>query len=315
MSMFRTIDRASDFGKVAVLLGGDSPERAVSLTSGEAVLAALEHRGVDVIAFDPKVDDLEDLPRHRVDRCFNILHGGKGEDGRTVAVLDHLGIPVTGSGVLGCALAMDKVRSKQVLAQNDIPVPTTMAASLEQPPAHSDFPVFVKPADGGSSIAARPVADRTAWAAAYQAAASAGNGVLVEPLLSGPEYTVGILAGDVLPEIRIDVASEFYDYEAKYESDATRFTCPGAANNQALAERLRQLAIASFSALDCRGWGRVDLMLGANGTPYVLEVNTVPGMTSHSLVPCAAKAAGIDFETLCWRILETSFSVGGSDGE
>ena len=314
MSLFPTIERALDFGKVAVLFGGDSPEREVSLTSGQAVLAALESRGIDVLPFDPRDNALQRLSELGVDRCFNILHGGAGEDGRTVAVLEYLGIPVTGSGVLGSALAMDKVRSKQVLAQNDIPVPLTVAASLENPPVDNAFPVFVKPVDGGSSIAARPVTDRSQWSAAYAAAASAGNGVLVEPLLSGPEYTVGVLAGDVLPEIRIDVASEFYDYEAKYESEATRFTCPGAAENRTLADRLRALAIASFEALDCHGWGRVDLMLGASGEPFVLEVNTVPGMTSHSLVPCAAKAAGIDFESLCWRILETSFASGGGHG-
>ncbi|MEM7764472.1 MAG: D-alanine--D-alanine ligase [Pseudomonadota bacterium] len=302
------------FGKVAVLFGGDSAEREVSLQSGRAVHTALRARGVDAHLVDTQTVRLPDLPAHHYDRCWNALHGGAGEDGTVAAVLSVLGLPVTGSGMLASALAMDKERSKKVLAQSGVPVPQTIALNSAVPPAESVYPLFVKPVDGGSSIAARPVQSVSDWADAYASAAAAGNGVLVEPLLSGPEYTVGVLQGQVLPAIRIEVASEFYDFDAKYVSDTTRFICPGV-EDEALAARIADIALRSFDALGCSGWGRVDLMMTAGGEPLVLEVNTVPGMTSHSLVPCAAKVAGIDFETLCWRILETSFLSGEANDE
>lgn len=312
------IQDANAFGKVAVLYGGDSPERAVSLESGAAVCAALQQRGVDAVLFDPSTTALGELLSLGVTRCWNALHGGAGEDGTIVGALRTLGLPHTGSGVLGSALAMDKIRSKQVLAQNDISVPQTLVVDAKTPLPDIPFPVFVKPSNGGSSIAARPVADASEWLAAYSAAVAAGSDVLVEPLLGGIEYTIAILQGVALPSIRIEVASEFYDYDAKYVSDATRFVCPGIADDVALADRINAMALASFDAIGCTGWGRVDFMLDKHGKPFVLEVNTVPGMTSHSLVPCAAAAAGIDFDTLCWRILETSMqslSTGGRHGE
>ncbi|MFK8054177.1 MAG: D-alanine--D-alanine ligase [Woeseiaceae bacterium] len=301
------VSDASAFGKVAVLFGGDSPERPVSLDSGRSVAEALCGLGVDAELFDPAERDLSELSSRSITRCWNALHGGAGEDGRVVGALNMMGLPFTGSGVLGSALAMDKVRSKQVLAHIDIRVPLTLAVNEQTPTDEIDFPVFVKPANGGSSISARPARDAAEWASAYASAKATGQTVLVEPLLDGPEYTVGILQGKALPAIRIEADAEFYDYDAKYVSDATRFVCPALADQPDLEAHLAHVALASFDALGCEGWGRVDFMLNHAGEPYVLEVNTVPGMTSHSLVPCAAAATGIDFPTLCWKVLETSF--------
>lgn len=295
------------FGRVAVLYGGDSPERSVSLESGAAVCAALQSKGVDALLFDPAEDSVFTLPERGVTRCFNALHGGHGEDGTIAGALAVMRLPCTGSGVAASALAMDKIRSKQVLMQSGIAVPATLEVAADDGvPADLPLPVFVKPACGGSSIAARPVSRSEDLAQAIAAATAGGDRALIEPLQPGPEYTLAVLQGKVLPPIRIEVTSEFYDYDAKYVSDSTRFVCPALAADAPLAQRLASMALASFSALGCAGWGRVDFIMDAAGEPLVLEVNTVPGMTSHSLVPCAAAAAGIDFATLCWRILETS---------
>lgn len=294
-----------DFGKIAVLCGGDSAERPVSLDSGRAVNAALRAAGVDAQCFDPAEQDLASIHTQGFAAAWNALHGGAGEDGTVQGMLDMLGVPYTGSGVLGSALAMDKVRSKAVLRDAGVAVPGGIVLRRgETPPVDIDFPVFVKPVNGGSSLGSTPVADVQSLPAALHSAFELDSTALVEPHLAGPEYTVGVLHDQALPVIRIDAGNAFYDYDAKYVSDATRFTCPALDDDPALAASLATLALRSFAALGCCGWGRVDFMCAADGTPYVLEVNTVPGMTDHSLVPCAARAAGIDFEQLCVRILQ-----------
>ncbi|MEL7311676.1 MAG: D-alanine--D-alanine ligase [Pseudomonadota bacterium] len=302
---------ADRYGRVAVLLGGRSGEREVSLDSGAAVLAALQSAGVDAVAFDPADRDLAELRRDGVSRVWNALHGGAGEDGTVQGALAMLGLPCTGSGVLGSALAMDKARSKAVLSARGV---RTVGGHAVQRgaalPSDIRYPVFVKPSNGGSSLGARPVSDVSELNDAVAAAHALDDVALIEPLLPGPEYTVGVLGQDTLPVIRIDATNVFYDYDAKYESEATRFTCPAFEPGSADAQRLAAQSLAAFGALGCSGWGRVDFLLDESGTPYVLEVNTVPGMTSHSLFPHAAGVAGIDFESLCLAILDTSFSGG-----
>ena len=302
------IDTASDFGRVAVLYGGNSPERSVSLDSGGEVHAALVSKGVDAHLFDPSERPLAELAGGGFDRAWNALHGGAGEDGRIQGALSMLGVPYTGSGVLGSAIAMDKVRSKRLLAASGVAVPTSLVLQRGEPiPGALTFPLFVKPVSGGSSLGSAPVHAADALPEALEAAWAQDETALIEPLLPGPEYTIGILHGRALPSIRIEAAGHFYDFEAKYVDEATRFDCPALPDGDPLAAALATAAVTSFEALGCTGWGRVDLMLDANGAPQVLEVNTVPGMTSHSLVPCAARAAGIDFAELCWQVLETSF--------
>lgn len=302
---------AQRYGKVAVLLGGESGEREVSLESGGAVANALASAGLSVIEFDPAKRAMHELRTDGVKRVWNALHGGAGEDGTIQGALEMLGLPYTGSGVLASALAMDKQRAKAVLAAHG--VKTVGGQGLHRGaalPVDLDYPVFVKPANGGSSLGAQRVESASALSEALSSAHALDEVVLVEPLLPGPEYTVGILDGAALPSIRIDSDNAFYDYNAKYESEQTRFTCPGAPEDSALGQLLAAQALAAFSALGCQGWGRVDFMLQADDTPVVLEVNTVPGMTTHSLVPHAAAVAGINFEALCLAILDTSFSGG-----
>ncbi|MEM8548415.1 MAG: D-alanine--D-alanine ligase [Pseudomonadota bacterium] len=293
-----------EFGRIAVLYGGHSGERDVSLTSGRAVASALQSVGVDAVLFDPAAMPLEDLKAQGFAACWNALHGGAGEDGTVQGALETLGIPYTGSGVLGSALAMDKQRAKAVLAAAGIPVPAgiVLVAGDDLPPLPS-LPVFVKPVASGSSLGNTPVHTQAALPAAVAAALTHDSRALIEPLLSGPEMTVGVVGDLALPAIRIEAGNAFYDYDAKYTSSDTRFQCPGT-DDAALAKQLETLALRSFRALDCRGWGRVDFMLDESGEPFVLEVNTVPGMTSHSLVPHAAGVAGWTFADLCVRILE-----------
>lgn len=314
------MNAATDFGKVAVLYGGDSDERDVSLQSGAGVCRALQSLGIDADLFDPSARPLQDLLALKVACAFNALHGGSGEDGTLQGALAMLGVPVTGSGVLGSALAMDKVRSKIVLAAAGVPVPRsrTVAPGATLPDA-LELPVFIKPANGGSSIAATPVYERAGLAPAVARVHELHAVALIEPLLTGPEYTVAVLGEATLPSIRIESDNAFYDYDAKYVSEDTRFICPALADDDPLAATLAELALTSFNALACSGWGRVDFMLDAGGAPFVLEVNTVPGMTSHSLVPRAAAAAGIDYPELCRRVLATSRAAddrgGPGDGQ
>ncbi|MEM6817338.1 MAG: D-alanine--D-alanine ligase [Pseudomonadota bacterium] len=304
--MTPVVDR---YGRVAVLLGGKSGEREVSLDSGRAVAKALQQAGLDVVPFDPAERALHELQAEGVTRVWNALHGGDGEDGTIQGALAILGIPVTGSGVMASALAMDKVRSKAVMAAHGVRVVggrvLRRGAAL---PVDLDYPVFVKPSNGGSSLGALPVADADALADAVAVAHALDDTVLIEPLLPGPEYTVGVLDQRALPPIRIDAGNEFYDHAAKYTSEETRFVCPAVAADSELGQRFAAQSLAAFNALGCRGWGRVDFMMDGEGVPCVLEVNTVPGMTSHSLVPHAAGVAGIDFQSLCLAILDTSFA-------
>lgn len=296
------------FGRVAVVLGGDSSEREVSLNSGANVLEALLARGVDALAIDGIPALIEHIRQGRCDRVFNILHGRGGEDGVLQGALEALGIPYTGSGVLGSALAMDKVRTKHVWRSLGIPTPEfavlhpgdDVAAAI----ASVGLPAIVKPSREGSSVGVTRVFAQADLAAAIELAARYDGELLVERMIEGPELTVAILDGVALPSIRIVPAGEFYDYHAKYISDATQYLCPGLPEPQ--ESQLRALCERAFHAVGASGWSRIDVMQEASGAFYLLEVNTTPGMTSHSLVPKAAAQAGIDFGALCWRILETS---------
>ena len=307
-AMQRVTD-AHDFGRVAVLLGGDSSERAISLLSGNAVLEALVRRGVAAQAFDPKARALSQLIDARFDRVWIALHGPGGEDGTLQGALEFMGVPYTGSGVMGSAVGMDKLATKR-LAQS-IGVATADFVVLRGP---DDFdsalerlglPMIVKPATQGSSVGMTKVERAADLAAAYQAAVALERSVFAEPWITGGEYTVAILKERALPSIRIETPRTFYDYEAKYFRSDTRYLCPSGLSAMA-EEHLANLALAAFGAVGASGWGRADFMMDETGRPLLLEVNTIPGMTDHSLVPMAALALGIDFEELVWQVLETS---------
>jgi len=299
----------SKFGKVAVLMGGRSAEREISLKSGAMVLAALKKKGVDAHAFDPRERRLEELAAQGFDRVFIALHGRFGEDGTVQGALEYLGIPYTGSGVMASALAMDKWRAKLLWIAAGLPTPgyelmtgTTDCAKLV---ARLGLPLMVKPASEGSSIGMSKVTSVEKLAAAYELAAGYDRVVIAERFIEGVEVTAAILEDEVLPLIRLETPRVFYDYEAKYFAADTRYVCPcGLPEGQ--ERRAQEVALAAFRLIGCSGWGRVDLMLDRAGSPYLLEVNTIPGMTDHSLVPMAARARGIPFEDLCVRILESA---------
>lgn len=301
---------AARFGKVAVLYGGTSAEREVSLKSGRAVLEALQKRGVDAHGVDV-VDGsvLEVLRSGGFARAFIALHGRGGEDGVIQGALETLGLPFTGSGVLGSALGMDKVRTKQIWLAAGLPTPKFLVledeADLGRVEAELGFPVMIKPAHEGSSIGMSKVERAADLPAAWRAAMQYDRAVLAEAWITGREYTAAILGEQALPLIRLETPHAFYDYEAKYRADDTRYHCP-CGLPEVQEQGLRELALRAFRTVAAQGWGRVDLMCDRDGKPYLIEVNTVPGMTDHSLVPMAARAAGIDFETLVWRILDTS---------
>ena len=296
-----------NFGKVAVLLGGRSAEREVSLKSGSMVLAALRKKGVDAHPFDPKERDIEGLIREDFKRVFIALHGRFGEDGTMQGILEWLGIPYTGSGVLASALAMDKVRTKRLWAAERLPTaPYTVLDEKTNFGAAAKklgMPLFVKPASEGSSVGMTKVRAAKGLKEAYALAAKYDPVVIAEKFVDGPELTVAILGDRVLPIIKIETPREFYDYEAKYIANDTRYLIPSglAAKKE---NDIQALCLKAFRALGCRGWGRVDLMLDRRGRPFLLEVNTSPGMTDHSLVPMAARAVGISYEDLCVKILE-----------
>ncbi|TAM60166.1 MAG: D-alanine--D-alanine ligase [Rhodanobacter sp.] len=308
----------AQFGRVAVVMGGSSAEREVSLDSGRNVLAALLARGIDAHAIDGIPALLDALRAGHFARVFNILHGqhGGGEDGVLQGALESLNVPYTGSGVLGSALSMDKIRSKRVWQSLGLPTPKFVAlprgatGSAPGQAVHAaarqvGFPLIVKPASEGSSVGVtRVFAERDLDAAVTLAAKYPGD-LLMETLIEGDELTVAILGREVLPSIHIVPQAAFYDYNAKYVAEDTQYICPGLQG--AAADDLARLSLAAFDALGCTGWGRVDVMRDQAGRNWLLEVNTAPGMTSHSLVPKAAAAAGIDYPELCWRILETSF--------
>ena len=300
---------ARNFGKVAVLLGGRSAEREISLQSGQAVLTALLESGVDAQAFDPAQQSLEMLKQQGFDRAFIALHGRFGEDGTIQGVLEWLGIPYTGSGVMASALAMDKWRTKLVWQAAGIRSPRFEIlqenSHFEQVAENLGLPLIIKPAREGSTIGLSKVRHKEDVAAAYQLAAQHDALVLAEEFIVGKELTVAILGETPLPIVRIEVAGDLYDYEAKYLSDATQYFCPsGLPAEQEKA--IQQQALQAYRVLGCQGWGRVDLILDAAGEFYFLEANTSPGMTNHSLVPMAARTAGIPFAELVLNILDRS---------
>lgn len=306
------------FGRVAVLLGGSSAEREVSLMSGRRVLAALRSAGVDAHPLDPRDDGLGALWERRFDRCFIVLHGRGGEDGTIQGFLETLAIPYTGSGVLGSAVAMDKLATKRVWRGVGLPTAdwawvrrggTTPAEVFERL-----GPVLaVKPVHEGSTLGLSRVASAEELPPALERAFSFGDDALVEPWISGQELTGSVLAGRALPLVRIQPAVDFYDYEAKYVSDATRYHCPSGLA-EAEERRLRELCREAFAAVGGTGWGRVDLLLDASGRAWLLEVNTVPGMTEHSLVPMAARGEGMDFEALALAILAETVTEANDGG-
>jgi D-alanine-D-alanine ligase len=302
-----------EYGKVAVLLGGHSAEREVSLASGRAVLAALQAAGVDAHALDPADERFQQtLLDGGFARAFIALHGRGGEDGVMQGMLEVAGIPYTGSGVLGSALGMDKLRTKQVWQSAGIPTPVftllTNAAEVAAAQDGLQYPVIVKPAHEGSSIGISKVESASALPQAWQQAAHYDSSVIVEQWISGAEYTAGILGDEVLPLIRLETPNAFYDYAAKYQADTTRYLIP-CGLEAAQEAQLQGLALQAFRAVGAQGWGRVDFMLDGAGRPWFIEVNTVPGLTDHSLVPMAALAAGHDFGQLVRRILDTSMEV------
>jgi D-alanine-D-alanine ligase len=298
-----------NFGKVAVLLGGRSAEREVSLKSGAMVLKALLSRGINAHPFDPAQRSVEDLLKEKFDRAFIALHGRFGEDGTVQGILEWLGIPYTGSGVLASALAMDKLRTKRLWGAEKLPTPAYQRLAED-----TNFrivartlgvPLMVKPASEGSSIGMSKVRAAAKLEEAYRLAAKYDSVVIAEQFVEGTELTGAIVGERALPLIKLETPRDFYDYDAKYVSDDTRYIVP-CGLSQGKERELQELCLAAFRSLGCRGWGRVDLMLNKRGRPFLLEVNTSPGMTDHSLVPMAARAVGMSYEDLCVRILESA---------
>jgi D-alanine-D-alanine ligase len=299
-----------NFGKVAVLLGGRSAEREISLLSGNGVLKALKSKGVDAHPFDPSERDLFELKKEGFARCFIALHGRGGEDGTLQGALEVLGIPYTGSGVLGSAIGMDKWRTKMCWLANGLPTPRfrilTEKEDWDSVAQDLGLPLIVKPANEGSTLGLTKVLRKEQLKEAYELAARKYNDIaLAEQFVDGPEYTASIVGDASLPLIRIEAPQGNYDYQNKYFTDDTKYHCPaGLPPDQ--EKSLQALALRAFRLVGCSGWGRVDLMLDKSGKPYLLEVNTSPGMTGHSLVPMAAKATGVSYEDLCVRILESA---------
>ena len=313
MSLHSTLDPKA-FGRVAVLFGGKSAEREVSLKSGNAVLSALQAGGVDAFGIDVGDDFLQRLASEKIDRAFIVLHGRGGEDGSMQGLLECAGIPYTGSGILASALAMDKLRTKRVWLSLGLPTPAHATLASEEDchaaAAELGFPLFVKPAHEGSSIGMAKVADVEALIAAWKDASRYDSQVLVEQMIDGPEYTVAMLRGQVLPPIGLGTPHTFYDYDAKYLANDTQYRIPCGLSADKEAE-LKALTARACEAVGTQGWARADVMQDANGQFWLLEVNTVPGMTDHSLVPMAARAAGLDFQQLVLAILADSVEARG----
>lgn len=312
----RRTDDARSFGRVAVLLGGSSAEREISLLTGRAVLDALKRQGVDARAVDTREDAVGKLLAGGFDRAWIALHGRGGEDGTIQGALDYLGIPYTGSGVLGSALSMDKLRSKMLIERSGLETPAyrVLESAEDCSSAVRDLglPLIIKPAHEGSSVGLSKVEDEQQMLAAWALASDLDDSVFAEQWITGPEYTAAVLGDSVLPLIRIETDNTFYDYQAKYFSDDTRYFCPSGLDT-AQEQALGAQSLAAFRAVGASGWGRVDFLMAGDRALF-LEVNTVPGMTSHSLVPMAAREAGSDFDDLTWRILETSFGNGPAGG-
>lgn len=305
------VSTTEDFGKVAVMMGGVSPEREISLQSGQAVYDSLKKQGIDATVVDPKKDFSVQLQTGNFDRVFIMLHGNGGEDGLVQGMLEMIAVPYTGSGVLASALAMDKCFSKRIWGSHQLPTPKFIELS-----ASSDWrmiidylglPLIVKPVNGGSSYGISKVRHLGQVENAWHQACQYDQKVIAESWVAGDEYTVPILDNEALPSIRLETPREFYDYEAKYVSDTTCYHCPSGLSADA-EDTLGELALNAFNAISASGWGRVDIMIDSVGDPWLIELNTVPGMTSHSLVPMSAKQDGISFDELVLRILMTSFS-------
>ena len=293
------------------MFGGISAEREVSLDTGNAVLAALQSRGVDAVVWDPAERSMHDFDEAGFDRVWIALHGTGGEDGSVQGALQWLNMPYTGSGVMASALAMDKIRSKRLFKEAGIATPDFVVVEEK---SHAilaaeefGYPLILKPSNQGSSVGMTKVFESGELGAAVNLALGFSGPALAERCIVGNEMTVAVLQGEALPSICIETPRVFYDYRAKYEAVSTEYRCPGT-DDSALEADYANIAVAAFEVLGCSGWGRVDFMTDSAGKPQVLEVNTIPGMTSHSLVPMAAKTAGIDFAELCWRILETSIA-------
>jgi len=305
---------AADFGKVAVVMGGFAAEREVSLISGKAVLEGLQSKGVDAHAIDLDRDVVSTLKQGGFDRVFNVVHGRGGEDGQLSGTLDLLKMPYTGSGVLGCALAMDKYRTKQIWQSLNLPTPNYLLIESKAQLADAaklGFPLMLKAALEGSSIGVVKVSNEQALEAAWEEASACNSHVIAEQFVDGRgvEYTCSILGDRALPLIALHAKNDFYDYEAKYLADDTEYRVPCGLDEAKEAE-IQALCLKAFKAVDAKGWGRVDVMLDQAANPWLIEVNTVPGMTSHSLVPMAAKAVGLSFADLVWEVLAQTLEVG-----
>jgi D-alanine-D-alanine ligase len=300
-------------GKVAVLMGGPSAEREISLLSGNGVLAALREKGVDAYAFDPVVNSLFDLPREKFERAFVALHGRFGEDGTMQGVLETLKIPYTGSGVMGSALSVDKWRTKLVWQGAGIPTPKYKMLAPDSDWVNVldelKLPLIVKPAREGSSIGVTKVMSANELPAAFQLAYKLDPLVIAEEFIAGQELTASVVGNDVLPLIRIEAPEGKYDYQNKYFTDVVKYHCPSGIRAD-LEDEIRAVTLKAFRVLGCDGWGRADLMLAPDGRYSFLEMNTSPGMTSHSLVPVAARAAGMSYPDLCVRILQAASLKG-----
>jgi len=303
------INKPEQFGRVAVMMGGSAAEREVSLRSGAAVYEALKRKGVDAIAIDVTGSPIDALAEQKIDRVFNIIHGRGGEDGVLQGVLEVLGIPYTGSRVMASALTMDKLRTKLCWQGYGLITPKWHVlkneADLDACIEKLGFPVIVKPAQEGSSIGMSKATNRSELQQALTVAAKYRCDVYAEAWVSGKEYTVAVLDGEALPVIRLETPNAFYDYEAKYQATTTQYHCPcGLSQDQ--EQFIKNLAETASQVVGVKGWGRVDVFIDDLGQYQLIEVNTVPGMTDHSLVPMAAKQAGMDFDELVWRVLETS---------
>lgn len=303
------VKKPEEFGRVAVLMGGSAAERAVSLRSGAAVYAALKHQGIDAVAIDVTASPIEALAGVSCDRVFNIIHGRGGEDGVLQAVLEVMGIPYTGSQVLASALSMDKLRTKLCWQGYGLVTPQWVLLKSEQDLdgciEKLGFPVIVKPAQEGSSIGMSKAHNRDELLSALTLASQFNCDVYAERWVTGKEYTVAILNNQALPVIRLETPNAFYDYEAKYNATTTQYHCPCGLSAEEEAQ-LKTIAVSASQVVGAKGWARVDVFIDNSGQYQLIEINTVPGMTDHSLVPMAAKQAGIDFDSLVWRILESS---------
>jgi D-alanine-D-alanine ligase len=302
-------DVAAQFGKVAVLMGGMSAEREISLLSGEAVLTALLSQGIDAHGIDVDVNVVKRLTAEKYQSVFNILHGRGGEDGTIQGLLEVMNLPYTGSGVMASSLAMDKLKTKQIWSAVGLPTPAYREISNEQDWHQAveelGLPLIIKPVLEGSSIGMSKVEHEEEMAEAWQIADNCKGTVIAEKWIQGKEYTAAILGDQVLPLIRLETSHKFYDYDAKYKSDSTKYICP-CELSEADEKQFSDVAKQAFDAVNASGWGRVDFMVDDDGQIWLIEVNTVPGMTSHSLVPMAAKQAGISFEQLVVKILSTA---------